>query len=256
MQVGQIAVALGNPFGFQYSLTAGVVSALGRTLRTASGRLIDDVIQTDAALNPGSSGGPLLNSAGYVIGVNTAIIKPAQGICFAVSSNLAQYVVSNLMQHGKVFRGLIGIAGQTLSLPPRLVETMERNSTGAVQIIEIEANKPAAMGGLQKGDLIVQMNGKLVDSIDALHKLLDADTIGKKCSIWVLRNGAQLLQLEVVQGLISFIGVGAMELPFRKNGTGLASMGSLLCVANSNQPIFIWFKSIRSCHMLVPQYFL
>lgn len=198
LQVGQIAVALGNPFGFQYSLTAGIVSALGRTLRTGSGRLIDDVIQTDAALNPGNSGGPLLNSHGQVIGVNTAIIKPAQGICFAVSSNLAQYVVDQLRASGKVLRGLIGIAGQTLSLPPKLMETLQRNTTGAVQIIEVEPNSPAAMAGLYKGDLIVQLNGKQIDSIDTLHKMLDVKSIGQKWNIWVLRNGTQLVQGEIV----------------------------------------------------------
>jgi S1-C subfamily serine protease len=200
LKVGQIAVALGNPYGFQYSLTAGVVSALGRTLRSGSGRLIDDVIQTDAALNPGNSGGPLLNSHGNVIGVNTAIIKPAQGICFAVSSNMAQFVVTNLIQYGKVRRGFIGIAGQTLTLPPKLIETLERTATGAVQIIDIDQNTPAAQAGLLKGDLIVQLNGKPVDSIDTLHKLLDIDSIGKRMPIWVLRGGTQLLQMEVIPG--------------------------------------------------------
>jgi S1-C subfamily serine protease len=202
LQVGQIAVALGNPFGFQYSLTAGVVSALGRSLRTASGRLIDDVIQTDAALNPGNSGGPLLNSSGYVIGVNTAIIKPAQGICFAVSSNLAQYVVSNLIQYGKVLRGYIGIAGQTLTLPPMLVDRLGLQRSGAVQVIELDAHTPAARAGLLKGDLIIQFNAQQIDSIDALHKVLDSSSIGKKSSIRVLRGGNQLLSYDIVpQGL-------------------------------------------------------
>jgi S1-C subfamily serine protease len=197
LKVGQIAVAMGNPYGFQYSLTAGVVSALGRTLRSGSGRLIDDVIQTDAALNPGNSGGPLLNSAGQVIGVNTAIIKPAQGICFAVSSNLAQFVVTSLLQHGKVHRGFLGIAGQTLTLPARFADLLQRNETGAVQIIEVDANTPAAEIGLQKGDLLVQLNGKPVDSIDTLHQLLSADSIGKTLPVWVVRGGTQLLQLHI-----------------------------------------------------------
>jgi S1-C subfamily serine protease len=197
LKVGQIAVALGNPFGFQYSLTAGVVSALGRTLRTGSGRLIDDVIQTDAALNPGNSGGPLLNSAGQVIGVNTAIIKPAQGICFAVSSNLAQYVVTNLLQYGKVHRGVLGIAGQTIQLPLEWLPNLQRVVSGAVQVLEIDANASAA-NVLIPGDCILQFNHTMIDSIDTLHKVLDANSIGKTCTIKVLRNRNQMIQMDIV----------------------------------------------------------
>ena len=199
LQVGQIAIAIGNPFGFQYSVTAGVVSALGRTLRSQSGRLIDDVIQTDAALNPGNSGGPLVDSTGYVIGVNTAVILPAQGLCFAVASDLAKYVVGKLILEGRVRRGFIGIGAQSVPLPPKWLNTLQLDTKGGIQIQSLEPGGPAALSDLRVGDVIVQFEGKPMDSIDALHKALDENSIGRSVSLWVLRDGA-LKQVSVVPG--------------------------------------------------------
>jgi S1-C subfamily serine protease len=199
LQVGQIAIAIGNPYGFQYTLTAGVVSALGRTLRSQNGRLIDDVIQTDAALNPGNSGGPLVDSRGLVIGVNTAVILPAQGLCFAVASNLAEFVVGQLILQGRVRRGYLGISAQTVTLPPKWLTSLQLNSTGGVQIQQIEPDGPARNAQLQAGDVIVQLEGRPVGSIDALHKLLDERSIGRALSVWVLRNGS-LQSLSVTPG--------------------------------------------------------
>jgi len=189
LQVGQIAIAIGNPFGFQYSVTAGVVSALGRTLRTQTGRLIDDVIQTDAALNPGNSGGPLINSFGHVIGVNTAVILPGQGLCFAVASNLAQFVVGKLILEGRVRRGMLGIGAQAVALPAKWLNALEVKTKGGIQVQSIEQGGAAHLAGLFKGDIIVQFEGKPVDSIDALHKVLDENSIGRSIPLWVLRDG-------------------------------------------------------------------
>lgn len=189
LQVGQIAIAIGNPYGFQYTVTAGVVSALGRTLRSQNGRLIDDVIQTDAALNPGNSGGPLVDSLGNVIGVNTAVILSAQGICFAVASNLARYVVGKLILEGRVRRGFLGIGAQAVPLPPKWLQTLEVNTKGGIQIQNVEPGGPAAQAGILPGDVLVQFEGKPVDSIDLLHKLLDENSIGRQIGLWVLRNG-------------------------------------------------------------------
>lgn len=189
LQVGQIAIAIGNPYGFQYSVTAGVVSALGRTLRSQSGRLIDDVIQTDAALNPGNSGGPLVDSTGRVIGVNTAVILPAQGLCFAVASNLAKYVVGKLILDGRVRRGYLGISAQTVTLPPKWMDAMQLTTKGGIAVQQVEPNGPAGASGLLTGDVIVQFEGRPVDSLDALHKSLNEETIGRNINLWVLRNG-------------------------------------------------------------------
>lgn len=189
LQVGQVAIAIGNPFGFQYSVTAGVVSALGRTLRSQNGRLIDDVIQTDAALNPGNSGGPLVDSHGNVIGVNTAVILPAQGLCFAVASNLAKFVVGKLILEGRVRRGFIGISAQAVPLPPKWLNTLQLETKGGILIQGVEQDGPAASAGLRAGDVIVQFEGKPLDSIDALHKALDEHTIGRSLNLWVLRDG-------------------------------------------------------------------
>lgn len=199
LQVGQIAIAIGNPFGFQYSVTAGVVSALGRTLRTQNGRLIDDVIQTDAALNPGNSGGPLMDSHGRVIGVNTAVILPAQGLCFAVASNLAKFVVGKLILEGRVRRGFLGISAQTVPLPPKWLDTLQLGTKGGIQVQGVESGGPAAQSDLRAGDIIVQFEGKPLDSIDALHKALDEQTIGRSVNIWVLRDGG-LKSIAVVPG--------------------------------------------------------
>ncbi|MEK7254503.1 MAG: trypsin-like peptidase domain-containing protein [Bacteroidota bacterium] len=189
LQVGQLAVAIGNPYGFQYSVTAGVVSALGRTLRSESGRLIDDVIQTDAALNPGNSGGPLVDSFGRVIGVNTAVILPAQGLCFAVSSNLTQYVVGRLIIEGKVRRGYIGISGQQVPLNPRSVSYHQLTVKTGVLVQGVEPDGAANNSGLQVGDIIIDFEEKPVHGIDDLHKLLNEKTIGKQVQLQVLRQG-------------------------------------------------------------------
>lgn len=199
LQVGQIAIAIGNPFGFQYSVTAGVVSALGRTLRSQSGRLIDDVIQTDAALNPGNSGGPLVDSNGYVIGVNTAVILPAQGLCFAVASDLARFVVGKLILEGKVRRGYLGISAQSVPLPAKWTQTLQLPTKGGIQIQGVEPHGPAQKGDLRPGDILVQFEGKPVSSIDDLHKNLNEFTIGQQVTLWILRDGA-LKSLTVVPG--------------------------------------------------------
>lgn len=188
---GQIAIAIGNPYGYQYSVTAGVVSALGRTLRSRNGRLIDDVIQTDAALNPGNSGGPLVSSAGLVIGVNTAIIRHAQGLCFAVASNLAQFVVGHLVLNGRVRRGFLGISAQTTGLPPRVIDflrSQKLRNQAAVMIHAVEPQGPAALAGLASGDLLLQLDETPLDSLDALHEALDEQSIGRRTTLQFLRN--------------------------------------------------------------------
>ncbi|MET0866611.1 MAG: trypsin-like peptidase domain-containing protein [Pseudorhodoplanes sp.] len=186
---GQLVVAIGNPLGFESTVTAGVISALGRSLRAKTGRLIEDVIQTDAALNPGNSGGPLVASHGEVVGINTAIIMGAQGICFAVASNTAQLVLSELIRHGRVRRGFIGIAGQTIAVPRRhaLAAGIE-NATGAM-VTTIEKDAPADTGGLMTLDVIVRLDGEPVTGVDDLIRLLDADRIGRKLTFVVLRRG-------------------------------------------------------------------
>ena len=199
LQVGQLAVAIGNPYGFQYSVTTGVVSALGRSLRSKNGRLIDDVIQTDAALNPGNSGGPLVNSHGQVIGVNTAIILPAQGLCFAVSSNLAEYVVGQLATTGKVRRGYIGIAGQTVRLNPLLVKKYQLKIQSGVQIQSLEPDGPADNSELRIGDIIFASGKNTIHSIDDLHKLLNENSIGKTIDLTVFRDNL-LQSVKVVAG--------------------------------------------------------
>ncbi len=184
LQVGQIAIAVGNPFGFQYTLTAGVISALGRTLRAQSGRLIDDVIQTDASLNPGNSGGPLLDSAGRVIGMNTAVIRGAQGLCFAVAANLVHYIVGKIILEGKVRRAYIGISGQNVHMPGR----DGRQITG-VLVQQIEPMGPASRSSLRTGDVITGIDGAEVGSIDTLHKLLDISRIGTRIALSVYHEG-------------------------------------------------------------------
>ncbi len=196
---GQIAIAVGNPLGFQHTVTAGVVGALGRTLRSQSGRLIDDIIQTDAALNPGSSGGPLMDSAGRVIGVNTAIIKQAQGICFAVSSNLAKYISTILIEKGKVKRAYLGIIGQTIRLDPRLIRMHRLKTASAVYISDLDQKLQDNNKQLQKGDLIVEMNGRPIASIDDLHKCLTEENIGKTLTVKLIRN-KHVTQVSVVPG--------------------------------------------------------
>lgn len=192
LRVGQLVVAIGNPYGFQYSVTAGVVSALGRSLRTATGRLIDNVIQTDAALNPGNSGGPLVTSNGEVVGVNSAVIYPAQGICFAIPINVATFVAVPLMRDGKILRSYIGIGGQNVPILRRLVRYYNLPSETGVLIIMVEKNSPAQKAGLLEGDIIINFGDIPIQSIDDLHRLLSEDKIGNKINITVIRQTENL----------------------------------------------------------------
>jgi S1-C subfamily serine protease len=189
LEPGQIAIAMGNPMGLQNTITAGVVSATGRSLRANNGRLIDDIIQTDAALNPGNSGGPLLNSQGRVIGVNTAVITYAQGLCFAVSSNLAAHVAGQLIMHGKVRRAQLGIAVQTINLTQRIITAGHLASSTGVYVFELNQVNGLRNHNLLIGDIIVEFDGKPVATIDMLHKYLDEDAIGKKVMLGILRGG-------------------------------------------------------------------
>lgn len=192
IRVGQLAVAVGNPLGFQCSVTAGVVSALGRSLRARSGRLMDDIIQTDAALNPGNSGGPLVNSRGEVMGVNTAMILPAQGICFAIASNTARLVVTQLIAYGKFRRSYIGVAGQNVALPRWIIRDNDLLETTAILVAGVEPGSPAAIAGVQEGDLIVGLDGTSIGSIDDLHRLLTVERVGVRCDLSILRGGNPL----------------------------------------------------------------
>ena len=197
IRVGQLVIAIGNPYGFQYSVTAGVVSALGRSLRAQSGRLMDDVIQTDAALNPGNSGGPLVNSRGEVIGVNTAMILPAQGISFATSIDTAKFVASRLIRDGKVSRSYIGLAGQNVPLPRRIVRYYNLPVESGILVVSFEGDSPARKGGVREGDIIIGLDDRPTAGIDDLHKLLSENLIGHKSSLVVIR-GTEKLRLEVI----------------------------------------------------------
>jgi S1-C subfamily serine protease len=188
LRVGQMVVAIGNPYGFQCTVTSGVVSALGRSLRTGTGRLIDDVIQTDASLNPGNSGGPLVNSRGEVIGVNTAIILPAQGICFAIPSNIAKHVSSCLIRDGRIRRGRIGMAGQNVSIKEDAVKALGLSASEGVLVAGVERDGPAHRAGLAQGDVIVGLEDRPIANIDDLHKLLTENLIDKAVTLTVVRN--------------------------------------------------------------------
>jgi S1-C subfamily serine protease len=192
IRVGQLVLAIGNPYGFQYSVTAGVVSALGRSLRARSGRLMDAVIQTDAALNPGNSGGPLVNSRGEVIGVNTAMILPAQGICFATSIDTAKFVASRLIRDGRVSRSYIGLAGQNVRLPRRIVRHYNLPVENGILVVSFEDNSPAGSASLLKGDIIVGLENHPIASIDDLHKLLTEERIGRMSNLTVIRHTDKL----------------------------------------------------------------
>jgi S1-C subfamily serine protease len=196
IRVGQLVIAIGNPYGFQYSVTAGVVSALGRSLRAQSGRLMDAVIQTDAALNPGNSGGPLVNSRGEVIGVNTAMILPAQGICFATSIDTAKFVASRLIRDGRVSRSYIGLAGQNVPLLRRIVFHYNLAVESGILVVSFEQNSPARKGGLREGDIIIGFEDHPIAGIDDLHKLLTEERIGRESSLLVIR-GTEKLSIEV-----------------------------------------------------------
>src|SRR5258705_3645811 len=197
LRPGQIAIAIGNPYGLQQTITAGVVSAVGRSLRAGNGRLIDDVIQTDAALNPGNSGGPLLNSAGYVIGVNTAIISSAQGICFAVSSNLAGHIAGQIIMKGKVTRALIGIACQTVRLTNRMREFNRLSNKSGAFVFEVMKINALNHRRIMYRDIIVKFNDKNVETIDGLFKYLTEDTVGIPAKIGMLREGKLVTEMVV-----------------------------------------------------------
>jgi S1-C subfamily serine protease len=188
LQVGQLVVAIGNPYGFQYTVTAGVVSAMGRSFRSNSGRMIDNIIQTDAALNPGNSGGPLVDSRARVIGVNTAVIRPAQGICFAIPSNTAAFVAAQLIQSGRVKRSYIGLGGQDVPLHRRIVRFHKLEAEGGVLIVQIEPTGPAAIAGIEEGDVILEFDGKTISRIDDLHRLLTEERLGKPYPMTILRR--------------------------------------------------------------------
>jgi S1-C subfamily serine protease len=192
LRVGQLAIAIGNPYGFQYTVTAGVVSALGRSLRSYSGRLIEDVIQTDAALNPGNSGGPLVTSDGVVVGVNTATILGAQGLCFAIGINTAKFVASRLLSEGRIRRNYIGVEAQTVPLHRRLVRFYDLRQESGVVVISVTAGSPAAKTGLREGDVIIGLDGKAVAGVDDLHRLLTDARVGVGTPIVVLRRTEKL----------------------------------------------------------------
>ncbi len=197
LRVGQIAIAIGAPYGFQSTVTAGVVSALGRSLRSYSGRLIDDVIQTDAALNPGNSGGPLVDSAGRVVGVNTATILPAQGICFAIGINTAKFVASRLLRDGRIRRSYVGISGQTVPVHRRVVRFYDLPKETGALVLSVEKNSPAKRAGLREGDIIVALAMQPVAGVDDLHRLLTDLRVGVSCVLTVLR-WTEKLELKIV----------------------------------------------------------
>lgn len=188
IQVGQIAIAIGNPYGFQCTLTAGVVSALGRSMRSQSGRLIEQIIQTDAALNPGNSGGPLFNSRGEVIGVNTAVILPAQGICFAIPANTAKFIVGELLRHGRVKRGFLGIMAQNVLLPKGLVHIGRIPAESGISIVGLEDGSPAQVAGLALGDVIIAVDQSVIHTIDDLHKILTDQKISSPLTLTIIRD--------------------------------------------------------------------
>ena len=192
LRVGQLVIAIGNPLGFQASVTAGVVSALGRSMHAQSGRLIDNIIQTDAALNPGNSGGPLVNSAGEVVGVNTAMIRPAQGICFAIASNTAKLVAGWLIRDGRIRRGYIGVAGQNVPIHRRIMRFYGLPLETGVLVVSVEKKSPAERAGLREGDLIVAFNAQPVGSVHDLHKVLVGEQIGVSARLTIIRRTKKL----------------------------------------------------------------
>jgi len=193
LRPGQMAIAIGNPYGFQSTVTAGVISALGRSLRSYSGRLIEDVIQTDAALNPGNSGGPLVDSRGQVIGVNTATILPAQGICFAIGINTAKFVASRLLRDGRIRRSYIGVSAQTVPIHRRVVRFYGLVRETGVVVVGIEDRSPARTAGLREGDVIVALDNKPVAGVDDLHRLLTDAQVGARCELTVIRHTERLI---------------------------------------------------------------
>ncbi len=192
LKVGQLVVAIGSPLGFESTVTAGVVSALGRNLRSISGHLVDNVIQTDAALNPGNSGGPLVDSRGRVIGINTAVIQPAQGICFAIPINMAKHVLPSLLKHGRVIRGYLGLHGRRVPIDPEWIARHDLKQRSGVEVLNLEEDGPAQLAGLWIEDIIIGFGDRPVESIDDLHKLLTQLPVGVKTSIALLREGKRI----------------------------------------------------------------
>ncbi len=192
LRVGQLVVAIGNPYGFDCTVTAGVVSAMGRSFRAQSGRLMDNIIQTDAALNPGNSGGPLVNSRGEVIGVNTAVILPAQGLCFAIAIDTAKYVAGWLIKDGRIRRSFIGVAGQDVKIHRSVVRYYNLPVDSGLLVVSTEPNSPAATAGLREGDIIIGFNEHPISSVDSLHKQLGEETIGRPSTITIVRHSERL----------------------------------------------------------------
>ena len=193
VRVGQLVIAIGHPYGFQCTVTAGVVSALGRSLRAASGRRIDNIIQTDAALNPGNSGGPLVTSSRMVIGVNTAAILPAQGICFAIPINTAKFVAERLLRDGKITRAYLGVAGHTVPLHPRLTRFYHWQATRGILVVAVESGSPARRAGVREGDVLIAYGEQSVDGVDALHRLLTEAQVDVRTSVTVIRGTERLV---------------------------------------------------------------
>jgi S1-C subfamily serine protease len=198
LRVGQLVVAIGSPFGFESTVTAGVISALGRTLRSITGHLVDNVIQTDAALNPGNSGGPLVDGRGQVIGINTAVIRPAQGICFAIPINMAKHILPQLLQHGKVVRGYLGIHGRSVPIPNVIARRFELPQSAGVEIVAVEKNGPADQAGVAEEDIIISLAEKPTATIDDLHKLLVQLPVGVPAPIVLLRGDRRLERWVVI----------------------------------------------------------
>lgn len=192
LKVGQLVVAIGSPLGFESTVTAGVVGAVGRTLRSTSGHLVDNVIQTDAALNPGSSGGPLVDSRGHVIGINTAMIQPAQGICFAIPINMAKHVLPSLLKHGRVIRGYLGLHGRRVPIDPNSITKNNLKQKSGVEVLNLEEDGPAQLAGIWIEDVIIGFGGQAVESIDDLHKLLTLLPVGIAAPMTLLRDGKRI----------------------------------------------------------------
>jgi S1-C subfamily serine protease len=201
VRVGQLAIAVGNPFGYDATVTAGIVSGLGRTLRAQSGRLMDDILQTDAALNPGNSGGPLVDSRGRVIGVNTAIIRGAQGICFAVAARTAEFVALEILQHGRVRRSYIGIGGQTVPLLRKVIRHFELRKETGIFITAIEPNSPAAYAGVRSGDIVLALDDNPIAGVDEIARKMTHDVAGKRMQLTLLR-GTELVQCTVIPSAV------------------------------------------------------
>jgi len=199
LRVGQLVVAIGNPLGFSFTVSAGVVSALGRSLRAQDGRLMDAIIQSDVALNPGNSGGPLVDSHARVVGINTAVILGAQGLSFSVPVDTARWVLGELMQHGRVRRGVLGLAAQTRPIDRRIARHHGLTQTTGVELMEVVPGKPAERAGLKAGDILLSLDGTAVTSVDGVHRLLGASSIGRSMACKLLR-GAQLIELQVTPG--------------------------------------------------------